>query len=59
MRAEELRRLADAIEQARARAAEALVELEGEGDAPRAVTSAIQEAEEALTRLAHTIESDA
>ncbi|MBA3305149.1 MAG: hypothetical protein H0U25_04400, partial [Thermoleophilaceae bacterium] len=44
------RRLIEAVEQARARAAEAVSEIEGDSDAPRSVESAVREAEAALTR---------
>jgi len=53
------RRLTEAVEQARDRAAEAVAELEGEPDASRAVESAVREAEEALARLAERLRVDA
>ncbi len=52
------RRLVEAVEQARARAAEAVSEIEGQPDAPRAVESAVREAEEALTRVVEKLEAD-
>lgn len=52
------RRLVEAVEQARARAAEAMSEIGAEPDAPRAVESAVREAEEALARVAEKLESD-
>ncbi len=52
------RRLIEAVEQARARAAEAVSEIGSEPDAPRAVESAVREAEEALTRLVEKLKAD-
>ncbi len=52
------RRLVEAVEQARARAAEAVSEIESQPDAPRAVESAVREAEEALTRVVEKLEAD-
>jgi hypothetical protein len=52
------RRLIEAVEQARARAAEAVSEIESEPDAPRAIESAVREAEEALTRVAAKLRTD-
>lgn len=52
------RRLIEAVEQARARAAEAARELERQEDAPRAVETALREAEEALAALRMTLEAD-
>ncbi len=52
------RRLVEAVEQARAQAAEAACEIAGEPDAPRAVESAVREAEEALARVAERLEAD-
>ena len=51
-------RLIEAVEQARARAAEAVSEIESEPDAPRAIESAVREAEEALTRVAAKLRTD-
>jgi len=48
----------EAVEQARARAAEAVSEIESEPDAPRAIESAVREAEEALTRVAAKLRTD-
>ena len=59
MDADSRRRLAEAVEQARARAAEAVRELERDDEAPRSVQSAIREAEEALGRLAEELKADA
>lgn len=52
------RRLIEAVEQARARAAEVVSEIGSEQDAPRAVESAVREAEEALTRLVEKLKAD-
>jgi len=53
------RRLSEAVEQARDRAGEAAAELEAQADSPRAVESAVREAEEALARLAQQLRADA
>jgi len=53
------RRLSEAVEQARDRAGEAAAELEAQADSPRAVESAVREAEEALARLAQQLRVDA
>lgn len=58
MDSETRRRLVDAIEQARARAAEALAEIEQEPDASRRVESAVRDAEAALSRLLQRIDAD-
>ena len=58
MDSEARRRLAEAVEQARAGAAEAASKLEREPDAPRAVQSAVREAEEALRRVGEDLKSD-
>ena len=50
--------LTEAVEQARARAAAAVSEIESEPDAPRAIESALREAEEALTRVVETLKTD-
>lgn len=52
------RRLSEAVEQARDRASEAVSELEREPDAPRAIESAIREAQESLTRIAEKLKVD-
>lgn len=52
------RRLTEAVEQARALAAEAVSKIEREADAPRAVESAVRDAEEALTRVVRELEND-
>lgn len=52
------RRLLEAVEQARLRASEAATEIERDPDAPRAVESAVRDAEEALARLAESLETD-
>ncbi len=52
------RRLTEAVEQARTRAAEAVSEIESEPDAPRSVESAVREAEEALALLAEKLKTD-
>jgi hypothetical protein len=52
------RRLTEAVEQARARASEAAAEIEHDVDAPRAVATAVREAEEALDRLAERLKAD-
>lgn len=52
------RRLIEAVEKARARAAEAVSEIESEPDAPRAVESALRDAEEALTRVVESLKAD-
>ncbi len=52
------RRLVEAVEQARIRASEALSEIEHQPDAPRAVESAVREAEKALTHLVESLKSD-
>ena len=52
------RRLAEAVEQARMRASEAISEIESQPDAPRAVESAVREAEEALTHLVESLKTD-
>jgi len=48
----------EAVERARARAAEAVSEIESEPDAPRAVESALREAEVALARVVEQLDSD-
>lgn len=58
MDGEARRRLVEAVEQARARAAEAAAKIEREPDAPRAVQSAVREAEEALRRVGEDLKSD-
>jgi hypothetical protein len=52
------RRLLEAVERARARAQEAASEIESEPDAPRAVESAVREAEEALARVVEDLDVD-
>lgn len=52
------RRLIEAVEQARRRAAEAVGEIERDEDAPRAVESAVRDAEAALARLAEDLKTD-
>lgn len=52
------RRLSEAVEQARLRAAEAVKDLEGRETAPRSVESALRDAEDALRRLATTLDRD-
>ncbi len=52
------RRLVEAVEQARMRASEAVSVIEGQPDAPRAVQSAVREAEEALTRVVDSLKTD-
>ncbi len=58
MDSEARRRLIEAVEQARARAAEAVSEIEGQPDAPRAIESAVREAEEALTRMVEKLRTN-
>ena len=58
MDADARRRLAEAVEQARMRASEAISEIESQRDAPRAVESAVREAEEALTHVVESLKSD-
>jgi len=48
----------EAVERARARAAEAVSEIENAPDAPRAVESAVREAEEALGRVVEELNAD-
>ena len=48
----------EAVERARARAAEAVSEIESEPDAPRAVESALREAEVALARVVEELSAD-
>jgi len=52
------RRLLEAVERARARAEEAVSEIESEPDAPRAVESAVREAEVALARVVEELNAD-
>jgi hypothetical protein len=52
------RRLVEAVERARARAEEAVSEIESEPDAPRAVESAVREAEVALARVVEELNAD-
>jgi hypothetical protein len=52
------RRLLEAVERARARAAEAVSEIQSEPEAPRAVESAVREAEEALARVVEELDAD-
>ena len=58
MDTEARRRLAEAVEQARMRASEAVSEIESQPDAPRAVESAVREAEEALSRVVDSLKTD-
>jgi len=48
----------EAVERARARAAEAVSEIENAPDAPRAVESAVLEAELALARVVEELDVD-
>lgn len=52
------RRLIEAVERARARAAEAASDIEGDADAPRGVESAVRDAEEALARVVEKLKTD-
>ena len=52
------RRLLEAVERARTRAQEAVSEIESEPDAPRAIESAVREAEEALGRVVEELNAD-
>lgn len=52
------RRLLEAVERARARAQEAVFEIEREPDAPRAVEGAVREAEAALARVVEELNAD-
>ena len=52
------RRLLEAVERARRRAQEAVSEIESEPDAPRAVESAVREAEESLSRVVEELKTD-
>jgi hypothetical protein len=52
------RRLLEAVERARTRAAEAVSEIQSEPEAPRAVESAVREAEEALARVVEELDAD-
>lgn len=54
-----LRRFTEAVEQARARAAEAAADIANDPEASRAVETAVREAEEALAGLAERLRSDA
>lgn len=52
-------RLLEVVEQAKQRAAEAAAQIEADDDAPRAIRSAVEEAQEALARLAERLRTDA
>lgn len=52
------RRLIEAVEQARVRAAEAIDGIEEDEDSPGAVESAVRDAEAALSRLAAELRAD-
>ena len=58
MDADGRRRLLEAVEQARSRAAHAADQLAEEEDVPRAVESAIRDAEQALARVANRLAAD-
>lgn len=51
-------RLVEAVEQARQLAADAAAEIQADEHAPGAVRSAVEEAQEALARLAEELRSD-
>lgn len=51
-------RLLEAVEQARQRAGDAAAEIEADEDAPGAVRSAVEDAQEALARLAERLRTD-